>query len=93
MLEHGGNLTLAAAKFGIPLSSWLDLSTGINPTHYPIPLIPTNAWQRLPEDEDGLITAARNYYGCTSILPTAGSQAALQILPKLRAPSKIEVQP
>jgi cobalamin biosynthesis protein CobC len=60
-----------------------------NDCHYPIPLIPTNAWQRLPEDEDDLITAARNYYGCTSILATAGSQAALQILPKLRAPSKI----
>jgi cobalamin biosynthetic protein CobC len=89
MLEHGGNLALAAAKFGIPLSAWLDLSTGINPTHYPIPLIPSHAWQRLPEDEDGLVAAACNYYGCTSILATAGSQAALQILPKLRAPSKI----
>ncbi len=85
MLEHGGNLALAAQTYGIPLASWVDLSTGINPNHYPIPAIPNHIWQRLPEDQDGLAEAACSYYGCTSVLPTAGSQAALQILPKLRS--------
>jgi cobalamin biosynthesis protein CobC len=84
MLEHGGNLSLAAKRYDIPIESWLDLSTAINPTHYPIPHMPTSAWQRLPEDNDGLIEAACRYYGCPALLPTAGSQAALQILPKLR---------
>lgn len=89
MLEHGGNLALAAAQYGIPLENWLDLSTGINPTGYPISDIPPSVWQRLPIDNDGLVEAACAYYGCRFALATAGSQAALQILPQLRAASKI----
>lgn len=89
MLEHGGNLKFAVKKYGMPAESWLDVSTGINPNHYPISNIPANVWQRLPEDQDGLIEAACTYYGCQSLLPTAGSQAALQILPKLRASCRI----
>lgn len=89
MLEHGGNITAASLKFGIPLADWLDLSTGINPDSYPIPEIPPAVWQKLPIDDDGLIEAACAYYGCQFALPTAGSQAALQTLPKLRSPSKV----
>lgn len=89
MLEHGGNLTLAARQYGIPLDDWLDLSTGINPNGYPIPEIPPAIWQQLPIDDDGLIEAARTYFGCQLALPTAGSQAALQILPKLRQPCRV----
>ena len=89
MLEHGGNLAIAAQQYGIPLAAWLDLSTGINPQHYPIPNIPGSAWQRLPEDNEGLIEAACAYYGCQSALATAGSQLALQVLPQLRAPCKV----
>lgn len=84
MLEHGGNLAQAATKFGIALESWLDLSTGINPVGYPVPAIPPQVWQRLPMDDDGLLDAARDYYGCQHIMATAGSQAALQVLPTLR---------
>jgi cobalamin biosynthesis protein CobC len=91
MLEHGGNLKQAAKQYNIPLTSWLDLSTGINPSHYPIPDIPVSTWQRLPEDYDGLIEAACQYYGCSSVLPTAGSQAAIQILPKLRPTGRISM--
>ena len=36
-LVHGGRLRLAAERFGIPLSEWLDLSTGINPCGWPLP--------------------------------------------------------
>jgi cobalamin biosynthesis protein CobC len=89
MLEHGGNLALAAKQYGIPLENWLDLSTGINPNGYPIPEIPQALWQRLPSENDGLIEAACTYYGATSILPTAGSQAALQLLPTLCTASKV----
>lgn len=89
MLEHGGNLTLAARQYSIPLEDWLDLSTGINPNGYPIPEIPPAIWQQLPIDDDGLIEAACTYFGCRLALPTAGSQAALQILPKLRLPCRV----
>lgn len=89
MLEHGGNLNLAAKQHGIPLEDWLDLSTGINPDGYPVHDIPLTIWQRLPLEDDGLIEAACAYYGCQSLLPAAGSQAALQVLPKLRPPCRV----
>lgn len=91
MLEHGGNLAAAALQYGIPHQDWLDLSTGINPHGYPIPEIPLSAWQRLPLRDDGLIDAAMAYYGCRFILPTAGSQAALQSLPALRKPCRVAI--
>lgn len=91
MLEHGGHLIDAAQKYNIPLDSWIDLSTGINPNGWPIPEIPADCWQRLPESSDGLVPAARHYYQCHSILPVAGSQAAIQALPQLRNKSTVGV--
>lgn len=93
MLEHGGNLALAAVQYRIPLEHWLDLSTGINPNGYPVPNIPPSAWQRLPLENDGLIEVACNYYGCKFALATPGSQAALQILPQLRAAKSTVAMP
>ncbi|RDE24748.1 threonine-phosphate decarboxylase [Motiliproteus coralliicola] len=84
MLAHGGRLKRAAKQFGIEESQWIDLSTGINPQGWQVPSLPTACWQRLPEQEDGLETAAATYYGCDSLLPVAGSQAAIQSLPYLR---------
>ena len=81
MLEHGGRLRRAAQRYGIPLDDWLDLSTGINPHAYPVPAVPASAWHRLPEDDDGLETAAAAYYGSAALLPVAGSQPAIQSLP------------
>ena len=46
-------------------------------------------WQRLPEDDDDLLLAAQHYYQTPHILPVAGSQAALQTLPRLRAPGRV----
>ena len=81
MLEHGGRLRRAAETHGIPLGDWLDLSTGINPQGYPVPPVPADAWLRLPEDDDGLEAAAADYYGSAHLLPVAGSQPAIQLLP------------
>lgn len=86
MLEHGGNLANAIVQYGIPLADWLDLSTGINPYSYPIPSIPPALWQHLPNAQDGLVEAATAYYGSRFALPTSGSQAAIQALPRLRLP-------
>lgn len=91
MLEHGGRLRRAAAEYGIPLADWLDLSTGINPDGWPVPPIPAKAWARLPEDDDALAEAARAYYGARRLLPLAGSQAAIQALPRLRQPCRVGV--
>jgi len=71
----------------MPLPDWLDLSTGINPSAYPIPPIDPACWQRLPEDDDGLEAAAAVYYGNERLLALPGSQAAIQILPALFPPA------
>ncbi|WP_281648174.1 threonine-phosphate decarboxylase CobD [Parendozoicomonas sp. Alg238-R29] len=84
MLTHGGKLREASQKYNIPLEQWLDLSTGVNPRCYPVPNIPMAAWNRLPEDDDGLVDAACEYFQCSSLLPVAGSQAAIQALPLVR---------
>ena len=79
MLEHGGRLLQAVNRYGLPRGRWLDLSTGINPTAWQGAAIPVTSWNRLPEDEDGLIEAARDYYGAPQVLPVCGSQAAADV--------------
>jgi len=91
MLEHGGNLRAAAARYGRPLEEWVDLSTGINPNPYPVPSLAINAWHRLPEDHPLLAKAAQNYYGAPHMFPVAGTQAAIQALPRLRGSSRVIV--
>lgn len=91
MLEHGGRLRAAAQRYGIALEDWLDLSTGVAPYGWELPAVPASAWARLPEVNDGLEQAARDYYGAASLLPVAGSQAAIQALPRLRKPGNVGI--
>lgn len=91
MLEHGGRLRAAAQRHGIPLADWLDLSTGLAPYAWPLPAIPARAWMRLPEPDDELEQAAARCYGGPAPLAVAGSQAAIQGLPRLRGRSRVGV--
>ncbi|QTT87579.1 threonine-phosphate decarboxylase CobD [Pseudomonas chlororaphis] len=91
MLEHGGRLRKAAEQYGIAEVDWLDLSSGLAPWPWPIPEIGMRAWARLPETDDGLEQAARDYYGAAHVLPVPGSQAAIQLLPRLRRAGKVGV--
>ena len=91
MLEHGGRLRKAALDHGIAEADWLDLSSGLAPWPFPIPDIPLRAWARLPETDDGLEQAACDYYGAAQVLPVAGSQMAIQLLPRLRRAGKVGV--
>ncbi|MCF5045884.1 threonine-phosphate decarboxylase CobD [Pseudomonas simiae] len=91
MLEHGGRLRRASIQYGIAEADWLDLSSGLAPWPWPIPEIPLRAWARLPETDDGLEQAASEYYGAAHLLPVPGSQAAIQLLPRLRRAGKVGV--
>ena len=91
MLEHGGNLRAASARFGRALGDWIDLSAGLNPHGYPAPVTDALAWHRLPEPDPQLLRAASSFYGAPSMLAVAGTQAAIQALPQLRAPSRVVV--
>lgn len=89
MLEHGGRIGEAARRWNIPRADWLDLSTGISPWPYPLPAPPAEVWRRLPEEEDGLESAARDYYGADHLLMLPGSQAAIQWLPRLMPAGRV----
>lgn len=82
-LLHGGGLRKAANDYGIPLQDWQDFSTAINPQPWPVPALPPHVWQRLPEENDGLLEAAACYYGNSSLLPVPGTQAVIETLPRL----------
>lgn len=94
--QHGGDLSLAAARFGQPLEGWLDLSTGINPFAYPVPELAAAVWQKLPDlgDDLRLRQAAAAYFGALDpdlIAAAPGTQALLQLLPRLRPFSQVAV--
>ncbi|WP_342120648.1 threonine-phosphate decarboxylase CobD [Pseudoduganella sp. OTU4001] len=89
MLEHGGKLREAAQRYG--RHDWLDLSTGLNPNGYPAPALAADAWHRLPEHDPALELAAQRYYAAPRMLAVAGTQAAIQALPRLRPPSRVVV--
>ncbi|MEO0913212.1 MAG: threonine-phosphate decarboxylase CobD [Pseudomonadota bacterium] len=94
MRDHGGNLGAAIQRFGGAAEEWIDLSTGINRQPYPLPALPPEAWTALPtaEAEADLIAAASEAYRTpAAILPLAGAQAAIQLLPRLQAPGEMRV--
>lgn len=84
---HGGRLDLAIATHGGTREDWLDLSTGINPTAYPILEMPEHIWQCLPDQtaHDKLISAANSYYKAQAdygVVAANGTQAIIQLLPQ-----------
>lgn len=93
-LAHGGGVSAAARRWGIPRARWLDLSTGINPHGWPVPALDPAVWRRLPDADDGLERIARAWAGAPAqagCLPLPGSQAAIQQLPELRQASTVAV--
>ena len=92
MRDHGGNLDAAQARFGG--TGWIDLSTGINRVPYPLPPIPAEAWTALPtaSASRAFIEVAQAAYGTTApLLPLAGAQAAIQLIPRLAPPGRARV--
>ena len=94
MRDHGGNIDWAFKTYGGLMADWIDLSTGINRVPYPLPPVSAAAWTMLPTRAAmaGLIDTARQTYGGTAaILPVAGAQAAIQMIPRLGAPGRARV--
>lgn len=86
-LHHGGRVAEAARAFGGTPEDWLDLSTGLNPTPWPIPAAELPHWSALP-DPDALArleAAAARHFGVEPALCCAvpGSEAALRQLARL----------
>src|SRR6056297_3927804 len=91
---HGGNLDAAMHRFGGDRAQWVDLSTGINPVPYPMPLLSRHAIADLPTTSDmtALREAAATCYGTRAhVTPLAGAQAVIQAVPHLMAPGRARV--
>ncbi len=87
LFTHGGNLQAAQALFPDAPKPWIDLSTGINPFSYPLPVISVNAWTQLPSPEQisSLEHVAAEFYRAKrgSAIAAAGSQALIQLIPSI----------
>ena len=83
MRDHGGDIDLAAGRFGA--GEWIDLSTGINRRPWQAGPLSSHALMALPTraDMEGLRAAAAGRFGCRAdqVLPLAGASAAIQLLP------------
>lgn len=96
-MKHGGDLTEAMARHGGAREAWLDLSTGINPSPWPIPShLPDHVWQRLPSqaDQKALLDAARENYRVpenVDVVAGSGTQALIQWIPYLAAPGPVAI--
>lgn len=94
MRDHGGNIDWAIRTYGGAAADWIDLSTGINRVAYPLPPIPVRAWTDLPTRAamQGVEEVARRAYATgAAILPVAGAQAAIQMIPRLAGPGRAAV--
>lgn len=93
---HGGDLAAARCLFPDAPEPFIDLSTGINPEHYPIPDLPLEIFARLP-DADRLAalerTAALRYRVApeAAIVAAPGTQALIQLLPRLHPAKSIGI--
>lgn len=95
-LAHGGDLSNIRRRFPEAPEPWIDLSTGINPVPYPIVDLAAETWSRLPtqQQEQALLEAAARRYGVrdpATIVAAPGTQALIQILPRLVARSRVAV--
>jgi cobalamin biosynthesis protein CobC len=74
---------LDSGALSLPAQDRLDLSATGNPDGWPVPPLPPAAWHQLPAGDDGLETAAAEYYGNANLLPVAGALAATRLLPAM----------
>jgi cobalamin biosynthetic protein CobC len=92
--DHGGDLGRAITRFGGTPAGWIDLSTGINRLPWPVPDLPPEAWRALPTAAAtaAAIAAARAAWDVRGgVLPLAGAQAAIQLLPRLAPPGRVGI--
>lgn len=94
-VAHGGDLGEVRRRHPGAPQPWIDLSTGINPLPYPVAGLPADSWSRLPshEAEQALIAAAAARYGCKAgqLIAAPGTQALIQIVPRLVPRSRVAI--
>ncbi len=94
--DHGGGLDAAIARYGGTRADWLDLSTGINPIHYPVPEVAADAWTALPDKaaERALNAAARDFWMVpdeAAILAAPGASSLIANIPRLLPAGAVQI--
>jgi cobalamin biosynthesis protein CobC len=87
-LEHGGDLATARRLFPEAPQPFIDLSTGINPHPYPLPLLGANVFAQLPDSaaQIRLSAIAADTYGAPSaahVVCAPGTQLLLPLVARL----------
>ena len=94
-VAHGGDLGEVRRRHPGAPQPWIDLSTGINPLPYRVHDLPADSWSRLPshEAEQALIAAAAARYRCEpgQLVAAPGTQALIQVLPRLVPSSRVAI--
>ncbi len=96
--EHGGGLDAAIRRYGGRREDWLDLSTGINPIHYPTPEIAPEAFTALPDTAaaEALEAAARDFWMVpkeAAVLAAPGASSLIANIPRLLPPGRVRIPP
>jgi len=96
LLGHGGRLGAARTAWPNAPTPWLDLSTGINPHPYPVPVLASEAWSRLPDPESlrALERVAARAFGVADparVVAAAGSEALIRLLPRLLTAARVAI--
>lgn len=95
-LDHGGGLDAAITEYGGRRADWLDLSTGINPSPYPILQISPAAWQDLPDQSasNTLESAARKFWKIpaeAAVLAAPGASSLIARIPTLKPAATVQI--
>ncbi|MBM6580180.1 threonine-phosphate decarboxylase [Microvirga sp. BT689] len=93
---HGGDLDEARRLFPQAPEPWIDLSTGINPIAYPVPILPASLFERLPSpadhrDLEEAAAAAYDATDATAVVAAPGTQVLISLLPRLRPRSRVAI--
>ena len=83
--RHGGDIASACRLYGVPEADWLDLSTGINPAHFPVPVLTAADFSRLPDPGRlaDLLETARRIYGVpdgVGLIALPGIETGIRLL-------------
>jgi cobalamin biosynthetic protein CobC len=87
-IAHGGRLAEARRQFPGAPEPFLDLSTGINPIPYTVPVLPPECFTRLPEPEavaalQSTAAAAYDVADPAMVVAAPGTQILIDLLPRL----------
>lgn len=94
--DHGGGIDAAMARHGGNRAEWLDLSTGINPSPYPVSNIEPGDWYDLPDSAatERLLEVARTFWSPpdqAAILAAPGASALIARIPALRPVGAVRI--